>query len=162
MAIIKDQSVLRQVFFFNFCNLFTLKQFVRCFVSVVLTLCLVVSQSSFAQARNSQKSKTSVQSPRKQITTIIFTGLAGAVLGLSTLSFYGRPQERLSNIAVGGAVGLIIGAGYSTFQAARQLKPAYARRSGVSFDGLESFDSVSQVAVRTDLQPFKLKYEWAF
>src|SRR5580704_14870733 len=31
--------------------------------------------------------------PRKQLATIIFAGLGGAILGLSTLSFYGRPQD---------------------------------------------------------------------
>ena len=56
--------------------------------------------------------------PRKQLATIIFAGLAGAILGLSTLSFYGRPQDYLSNIAIGFAVGVIIGTGYTTYQAA--------------------------------------------
>lgn len=56
--------------------------------------------------------------PRKQLATIIFAGLAGAILGLSTLSFYGRPQDYLSNIAIGFAIGVIIGTGYTTYQAA--------------------------------------------
>ncbi len=60
----------------------------------------------------------STNGPRKQLATIIFAGLAGAILGLSTLSFYGRPQDYLSNIAIGFAIGVIIGTGYTTYQAA--------------------------------------------
>ncbi len=56
--------------------------------------------------------------PRKQIATIIFAGLAGGVLGLSTLSFYGRPQDKLANVPMGVGVGVIIGAIYTTFKAA--------------------------------------------
>jgi hypothetical protein len=63
--------------------------------------------------------------PRKQISTIVFSGVAGAILGLSTLSFYGRPQERLSNIAVGAAVGIIIGAMYTTYRAAAEPRDFY-------------------------------------
>lgn len=83
------------------------------------------------QAR-AQNPASSTESPdgnltgtRKQIATIVFAGLAGAVLGLSTLSFYGRPQDRLSNIAVGFAVGVIIGTGYTTFQAATKPREMY-------------------------------------
>jgi hypothetical protein len=45
-------------------------------------------------------------------------GIAGAILGLSTLSFYGRPQDKLSNIAIGFAIGVIGGAVYTTYKAA--------------------------------------------
>ena len=53
--------------------------------------------------------------PRRHLATIIFSGLGGAVLGLSTLSFYGRPQDRLGNIGVGFALGIIAGTFYVTY-----------------------------------------------
>ncbi len=62
--------------------------------------------------------KASSGGPRKQLATIIFAGLGGAILGLSTLSFYGRPQEKLSNIAIGFAFGIIVGTSYVTYKAA--------------------------------------------
>ncbi len=52
--------------------------------------------------------------PRRQLATIVFAGLGGAILGLSTLSFYGRPQDQLVNIAIGFAVGVIAGTAYVT------------------------------------------------
>jgi hypothetical protein len=42
--------------------------------------------------------------PRRQLATILFAGLGGSILGLSTLSFYGRPQDKLSNIAIGNSL----------------------------------------------------------
>jgi hypothetical protein len=51
-----------------------------------------------------------------QLTTILQFGLAGGALGLSTLSFYGRPQDKLAHIPVGMAIGIITGAIVSTSQ----------------------------------------------
>ncbi len=90
---------------------------VRTFATLMLVFSLAVFGAPSAEAQNSAGS-TKATGPRKQVATIIFAGLAGAVLGLSTLSFYGRPQDRLSNIAVGFAVGVIIGATYTTYKAA--------------------------------------------
>jgi hypothetical protein len=68
---------------------------------------------SFAQAQES----TTRSGPRRQVATIIFAGLGGAILGLSTLSFYEEPQEHISNISSGFAVGIILGTGYVAYQA---------------------------------------------
>lgn len=72
-----------------------------------------------------EKAKSS-GGPRKQLATILFAGLSGAILGLSTLSFYGRPQDKLSNIAIGFAFGVIIGTSYVTFQAATNPSEFYS------------------------------------
>lgn len=88
-----------------------------CFTMLLLTPC-----ASFAA---SDKGESTVHGPQKQLSTIVFAGLAGAILGLSTLSFYGRPQDRLNNIAVGAAVGIIGGAVFSTFKAATEPREFY-------------------------------------
>lgn len=64
--------------------------------------------------------------PKRQLATIIFAGLGGAVMGLSTLSFYGRPQDNLNNIAIGFAIGVISGTLYTTYQAAAQPRSFYS------------------------------------
>jgi hypothetical protein len=69
--------------------------------------------------------KSELSGTRKQLATIIFAGLAGAILGLSTMSFYGRPQEHLSNIAIGFAVGVIGGTIVTTYQAATKPYDVY-------------------------------------
>ncbi len=63
--------------------------------------------------------KSSITQTRRGLATVIFSGLGGAVLGLSTLSFYGNPQEHLGNISTGFALGLIGGSIYVANQSLR-------------------------------------------
>ncbi len=80
---------------------------------LILILVVVFSTSLPALAQEKAEGESKSIGPRRQLATIIFAGLGGAVLGLSTLSFYGRPQDKLANIAVGFAIGLISGTIYS-------------------------------------------------
>lgn len=99
-----------------------MKMFTRLLVVLIISLQLV-SVPTFAQ------DKKSYGGPRKQVATIVFSGLAGAVLGLSTLSFYGRPQDRLSNIAVGFALGVIVGSIATTYGATQSPDQFYGREA---------------------------------
>lgn len=92
-------------------------------LKTILISAVILCMSSMAYAQ--QEENKSKLGPRKQLATIIFAGLGGAVLGLSTLSFYGRPQDRLANIAVGFAVGIIVGTVYVTYGAATKPKEFY-------------------------------------
>ncbi|MBK9293761.1 MAG: hypothetical protein IPM57_04840 [Oligoflexia bacterium] len=85
-----------------------MKKFLTTFLVITLSF-----QLSFAQETKAKKT-----GPRRQLATIVFAGFGGAILGLSTLSFYGRPQEQLVNIAIGFAVGVIGGTVYVTFKSA--------------------------------------------
>ncbi|HPE85655.1 MAG TPA: hypothetical protein PLO43_05720, partial [Chlamydiales bacterium] len=87
----------------------------------VILLSLSISSSSFAQSR----SYAATEGPRKNFTTIIFAGLGGAVLGLSTLSFHGRPQDHMDDTAIGFAVGIIAGALYTSYLAASEPENFY-------------------------------------
>ena len=88
-------------------------------LKILLCLFLVLpSQSLFAQESDEDPGFVEKYGPRRQISTIVYMGLAGAVLGLSTLSFYGRPQDHLTNIPIGFGVGVVIGTIYMTYQAA--------------------------------------------
>lgn len=58
---------------------------------------------------------TSSNETRSSIAKIIYAGLGGAVIGLSTLSFYGEPQDHMGNVAIGFAAGIIGGALYVTY-----------------------------------------------
>lgn len=98
-----------------------LKFFLNFLLAMALMTTAVAAPSAvWAQGNGvGQSEAPKLTGTRKQLATIIFSGLAGAILGLSTLSFYGRPQDHLSNIAVGFAFGIISGTIYTTYQAAR-------------------------------------------
>lgn len=53
---------------------------------------------------------------RRGVAIVMFAGLAGAVLGVSTLSFYGEPQEHINNIWTGLALGALAGGAYVVSQ----------------------------------------------
>ena len=89
---------------------------------------IIVFSTAFAQGQDSGGEDPSViqkYGPRRQISTIVYMGLAGAILGLSTLSFYGRPQDKLTNIPIGFGVGVVIGTVYMTYQAATNPNEFY-------------------------------------
>lgn len=107
-------------------------------VKVVISLALVGAAAPPARAQTpaeaSPRERATNAGPRKQLATIIFAGLGGAVLGLSTLSFYGRPQDKLSNIAIGFAFGVIGGTAYVTYNAATNPQDFYGQRSWMEFE----------------------------
>lgn len=108
--------------------------------------------------------------PRRQIATIIFAGLGGAVLGLSTLSFYARPQDKIGNIAVGFAVGIIVGTGIVTYNAAtnpsslygRQLESLPLRESSSDLVAQELLLSRPQAPLWGRAPSAQIGYSWRF
>lgn len=89
--------------------------------ALFLVVAMVVTSVGFAPtafAQGTNVDRPPSGGPRRQLGTIIYAGLGGAVIGLSTLSFYGRPQDKLANIAIGFAVGVITGTIAVTYSAA--------------------------------------------
>jgi hypothetical protein len=123
---------------------------------IAIALSLFVFSTGFAQGQSEEKTKSS--GPRKQLATIIFAGLGGAVLGLSTLSFYGRPQDNLSNIAVGFAVGVITGTVIVTYRAATNPAEFY----GAQYRPDESYKIASQLTAFQPPNPLKVNYHFEF
>ena len=88
----------------------------------IILLIVFFQLQAFAQEAEEKIPQTG---PRQQMAAIIFAGLGGAVLGLSTLSFYGRPQDRLPNIGIGFALGIIAGTIIVTYKAATSPQEFY-------------------------------------
>jgi glycerol uptake facilitator-like aquaporin len=129
--------------------------FLKFTVSSLLIVCFA-STSAFAQAPRAQGTTEEKASPgpRKHIASIVFAALGGAVLGLSTLSFYGRPQEKLANIAIGAAVGAIAATAYVTYSAATRPAEFYgAQQDRPHIDVLEEALVDRQVASQSKTLP---------
>jgi len=75
--------------------------------SLLLTLAFVLPHSAWAQDANSNEDI--VESTRNDLLMVAGGGVVGAVLGLSTLSFYDKPSKHVSNIWTGAAIGIIGG-----------------------------------------------------
>ena len=62
--------------------------------------------------------------PREAIGGILMAGLVGGILGLSTLSFYEKPQDNIRNISIGAGIGMIAVAIYMTYSVTENVKSA--------------------------------------
>lgn len=99
-------------------------------ISILLVASVSLASSpAFAAAKSKADGETMTAGPRRHLSKIVFAGLAGAILGLSTLSFFGRPQEKLSYIPIGFAIGVIGGAMFTTYKAATEPKDFYGFES---------------------------------
>ncbi len=75
--------------------------------SLLLALTFILPSRGFAQ--DAQSSDDIVASTQNDILLVGAAGLGGAVIGLSTLSFYDKPSQSLGNIWTGAAIGIIAG-----------------------------------------------------
>lgn len=124
---------------------------------MIFVLSFIVLTAGTAEAAPRVSAGPNVsQGPRRQVATIIFAGLAGAVLGLSTLSFYGRPQDKLPNIGVGFAMGVIAGASYTTYKAATQPRDYYGWNEFEAGLGSRHLRSTSGPS------PIVARFQWSF
>jgi hypothetical protein len=85
------------------------KQILVIFVGLIL-----LTELCFAQGQTKTKAPTS--NWRRNTAIVLFSGIGGSLLGLSTLSFYGRPQEHTNNITIGALLGVIGGIGYVVYE----------------------------------------------
>ena len=70
---------------------------------------LLLPSLGHAQAYNSYQNQALLDDAMTDIYTVAGSGLAGTILGLSTLSFAENPGDRLKNVVTGGALGIIVG-----------------------------------------------------
>lgn len=77
---------------------------------IILALALTAAAPA-AMAQNLEQNE-SFLSTKRGAAIVLFSGVGGGVLGLSTLSFYGKPEEHASNITTGALVGVAVGLGY--------------------------------------------------
>ena len=77
-------------------------------IVIFMTLIILVVQSSKSFAKE-EAAGGIVDDSIRDMTIVFGAGAAGAILGLSTLSFVDEPSKHTKNIAVGGAIGIVVG-----------------------------------------------------
>lgn len=89
-----------------------------------------------ARAQTSVSDSGSLQNWRRGTAIVLFAGVGGGILGLSTLSFYGRPQEHTGNITTGALLGVLGGLTYVMAEGLQAESPSRGFQVGVQDDGL--------------------------
>ncbi|EQC49067.1 hypothetical protein M899_2740, partial [Bacteriovorax sp. BSW11_IV] len=90
---------------------------IKSFIFKFLLLLSLVTNGAFAQDDGDI-----VKDSLRDISVVAGTGLGGAILGLSTLSFVEEPKEHLDNILVGGSIGIIVGVAIVAWSQATKSK----------------------------------------
>ncbi len=116
-----------------------------------------ITSSLFSPMAHAQQNSPYPQGmePREAIGGILMSGLVGGILGLSTLSFYDRPQDNIRNITIGAGIGMIASALYLTYSVS-QVPPPKAQfeikeNSGTSWAVYPSYnyeDSTTGLGLR--------------
>lgn len=73
-------------------------------------------------------------------------GGAGAILGLSTLSFVDEPKDHLKNIVVGAAIGVIVGVATVAWMQATKSQKAFEGQGSLDLEDSKEFST----AMRSD------------
>lgn len=79
----------------------------------LLTLNVVMAQEEGAE-------DDLVKNTQNDIMIVAGAGVAGAVLGLSTLSFYDKASKHISNVWTGAAIGIITGVIFVAYSSAQK------------------------------------------
>ena len=88
-------------------------------IALLLVQFTIVTQNSFAQDENLD---ALVNDTKNDLMLVVGGGLAGAILGLSTLSFVDEPKDHTRNIVVGASIGIIVGVGVVAFSQATKSR----------------------------------------
>ena len=117
------------------------------FLKIILSLnlCFALSYPQQAQAQDSTTTF------KRSLATVLFSSLGGAVLGLSTLSFYKDAQKHTNNISLGAILGLAGGLTYVAYQGSNSYgSDSYA--ASLENKGAPSFNEA----------PVMIYYSWNY
>lgn len=128
---------------------------------ILLVILFLTSTSVVAQQQNSNTN--SGKGLRRSVAAAMFSTIGGAVLGLSTLSFYGKPQEHTGNITMGALIGLVVGVGYMSYDANRapQTSGSYDF-SQTERQDLRAKGNLAAAGQGFPAGPYQIQYQFGF
>lgn len=106
-----------------------MKKWIFLVLAITLSLQIIAPESAKAQMEVRSQSTNW----RRSTAMVLFSGIGGGLLGLSTLSFYGDPKEHTGNITWGALLGLMAGAGYVAYE---NMPPMQKTRRSNDYYGL--------------------------
>lgn len=95
---------------------------IRSYKTILLSIFICFFHTQNASSQDNQGLDGLVDETKQDIMLVLGAGLAGAVLGLSTLSFVEEPKEHTRNILVGASIGVIVGVAFVAFNQANKSR----------------------------------------
>ncbi|MFT6631360.1 MAG: hypothetical protein ACJAS4_001309 [Bacteriovoracaceae bacterium] len=100
-------------------------------IIILISAIMYIPQDAYSQDENLDGL---VGDTKNDLMVVVGGGLAGAVLGLSTLSFVEEPKEHTRNIIVGASIGIIAGVGFVAFSQANKTQDLIYGSDGGDMD----------------------------
>ncbi|MCO4755593.1 MAG: hypothetical protein KC478_14020 [Bacteriovoracaceae bacterium] len=114
------------------------------FMKSLVSLSLLFSLAGNCFAQQQGDVDELVNESKNDLLVVVSGGLAGAILGLSTLSFVDEPKEHTRNILVGASIGIIAGVGFVAFsQANKSRDMLYGEQANNAQSGFTSLARVN-------------------
>lgn len=117
---------------------------------IMFFIFLFTSQMSVGSAVDTNRSI------KRNVAAVLFASLGGAILGLSTLSFYGEPQEHTDNITLGALLGFTAGVGYLIYDSSHTGSPNYG------YSQIFDLDQNSRRALAFTKMPPAIQFVYGF
>jgi hypothetical protein len=124
----------------------------KIFSVLALSLTLITLNPSTAMAADEAQGAGLIDDSIRDMTVVLGSGAVGAILGLSTLSFVEHPSDHWKNVAIGGAIGIVVGVGSVIFNAASRSSTMAIGQSSIVPLNPEKFATVS----RHDFSNFRI------
>lgn len=121
---------------------------------LVLILSCVLLTSSISGAQTQTQTGRAV---KRNVAAVLFASLGGAILGLSTLPFYGEPHEHTGNISTGALIGLAAGLGYVIYDS---TKPSGAQYEYSEFLEMEKLQNKKMARVASTPAMVQMSFDF--
>lgn len=129
---------------------------------LLLLSVFIMGQFNNAYAQNGEGLDGIVKETKQDVLVVLGAGLAGAVLGLSTLSFVEEPKEHTRNILVGASLGIILGVAVVAINQAKKSRsliyssePGYDEGASLDFKTFERESWHAEVSsLHSTLNPY--------
>lgn len=148
-----------------------MKKYFRSLATLLIFILIlpIFSPEVGAQEETSAEEASFVQETISDLSIVGGMGLAGVVLGLSTLPFYEEPRDHYKNLLVGGALGIIAGVGLVAYLKATEGGISEGGYSKLAPDG--SFSTTERYSWHQSATPdlrassnelFLMSKQWSF
>ena len=124
----------------------------------LLLVCGVQLSAGKCFAQSNDGLESLVEDTKSDLLVVVGGGIAGAVLGLSTLSFVDEPKDHTRNIVVGASIGIIVGVAYVALSQANKSREAIYGIPEEAYYKKEhkAFDTRKRVTWHNDHQSLQL------
>lgn len=115
------------------------KNQMKSLLTLIITAVILINPTQQVYAQDNTTQGGVMDESLADLTLVLGSGAVGAILGLSTLSFVDKPKDKLENIAIGGALGIVVGVGMALFGQATKQTSVIAQSAPQDANSVESY-----------------------